>query len=37
MYLAIKAVTKKLNDLDENEVILFTNGLMSQLNSKFEI
>jgi hypothetical protein len=33
MYLAIKAVTKKLNDLDEDEVILFTNGLMSHVVS----
>jgi hypothetical protein len=33
MYLAIKAVKKKLNDFDEDEVILFTNGLMSHVVS----
>jgi hypothetical protein len=33
MYLAVKPVTKKLDDLDEDEVILFTNGLMSHIVS----
>jgi hypothetical protein len=33
LYLAVKPVTKKLDDLDEDEVILFTNGLMSHIVS----